>query len=52
MSTLYPVREASEEDAHLTTADADVLGLLSDNTTGVPWSGLNSWLPWPLLPRL
>ena len=32
MSTLYPVREASEEDAHLTTTDADVIGLLADNS--------------------
>ena len=33
MSTLYPVREASEEDAHLTTSDADVIGLLADNSS-------------------
>ena len=51
MSTLYPVREASEEDAHLTTADADVLALLSDDSTGdtVHRNGLKAWLPWPLL---
>ena len=34
MSGLYPVREASEEDVHFSTDDADVLDLLQD-TSGI-----------------
>ncbi len=34
MSGLYPVREASEEDMHFSTDDADVLDLLQD-TSGI-----------------
>lgn len=32
MSSLYPVREVSEEDVHFSTNDADVLDLLRDTS--------------------
>lgn len=40
MSGLYPVREASEEDVHFSTDDADVLDLLQDTSGIMVASGL------------